>query len=75
MISGELPTRVTLGVHVEHKRAWIDDPERAVNLEQVDPDRHFQPLANDDLKDVAAADILTHLLTASSNRSLVKFDL
>ena len=47
---------------VEHERAGVDHPQRAVDLERMRPDRHLQPLAEDDLEDVAGPDVLDALL-------------
>jgi len=48
--------------HVEHEGAGIDDPQRPVDLERVHADGHLQALAEDDLEDVAGADVLDALL-------------
>ena len=60
---GELPTSVTLGVRtLEHERAGIDHSQRAVDLKRVCPQRNFQPLADDDLEDIACTNVLDAFL-------------
>ena len=62
MISGELPTSVHAGhAQVEHERAGVHDPQRAVELERRHVEVDLQPLADHDLKDVAGADVLDAL--------------
>ncbi len=62
MISGELPTSVTLRrAQIEHERAGIHHPQRAIDLERVGLDFQFQPLADHDLKDVAGPDVFDAL--------------
>ena len=46
---------------VEHERAGVDHPQRAVDLEGMGAQRHLQPLAGHDLEDVARADVLDAL--------------
>ncbi len=59
MISGELPTRVTSEVsQEEHERAGVDHSQGTVDLEGVGLDRDLQPLADDDLENIAGLNIL-----------------
>ena len=45
----------------EHERARVHHPQRAIDLERIDRQRHRQPLADHHLKDVAGADVLDAL--------------
>ncbi len=62
MISGELPTSVHLRrAQEEHERAGVHDPQRAIDLERIDCERHRQSLADHHLKDVAGANVFDAL--------------
>ena len=62
MISGELPTRQSsLEGQVEHERAGVDDAQGAVDVERLGGRLDLEPLAEDDLEDVAGLDVLLAL--------------
>ena len=46
---------------IEHERAGIHDPQRAINLERMRRNVEFQSLADDDLKNIARADVFDAL--------------